>query len=65
MRRVGKGCSRVETLLFEGMIVAQQVGKGAAKVNVEDVSTTGVAAEGAASAVDDEVPIAVDESSIP
>nr|GEU45391.1 uncharacterized mitochondrial protein AtMg00810-like [Tanacetum cinerariifolium] len=65
MRRVGKGCSGVETSLFEGMIVAQQVGKGAAKVNVEDVSTAGVAAEGAASTADDEVPTAVDEPSIP
>nr|GEV75632.1 copia protein [Tanacetum cinerariifolium] len=57
MRRVGKGCSGVETPLFEGMIVAQQVG--------EDVSTTGVATEGAVSAVDDEVPAAIDEPSIP
>nr|GEZ12493.1 hypothetical protein [Tanacetum cinerariifolium] len=42
-----------------------QVGEGVAKVNVEDVSTAGVAAEGAASAADDEVPAAVDEPSIP
>nr|GFB07050.1 hypothetical protein [Tanacetum cinerariifolium] len=62
MRRVGKGCSGVETSLFEGMIVAQQVGEGAAEVNVEDVSTAGVAA----SAADDEVPVAtIDEPSIP
>nr|GEV43975.1 hypothetical protein [Tanacetum cinerariifolium] len=61
MRRVGKGCSRIETPLFEGMIVAQQVGEGAAKVNVEDVSTVGVAA----SAADDEVPATIDEPSIP
>nr|GEU71716.1 hypothetical protein [Tanacetum cinerariifolium] len=58
-------CLSTETPLFEGMIVAQQVGEGAAKVNVEDVSTAGVAAEGAASAADDEVPTAVDEPSIP
>nr|GEU69440.1 putative ribonuclease H-like domain-containing protein [Tanacetum cinerariifolium] len=58
---VGKGCSGVETPLFEGMIVAQQVGAGAAQVNVKDVSTAGVAA----SAADDEVPAAVDELSIP
>nr|GEZ85317.1 hypothetical protein [Tanacetum cinerariifolium] len=53
-----KGCSGVETPLFEGMIVAQQVGEGAAEVNVEDVSTGGVAAKGAASAADDELPAA-------
>nr|GEW16543.1 ribonuclease H-like domain-containing protein [Tanacetum cinerariifolium] len=53
MRRVGKGCFIVETPLFEGMIVAQHVGEGAAKVNVKDVSTAGVATEGAASAADD------------
>nr|GEW62299.1 hypothetical protein [Tanacetum cinerariifolium] len=62
---VGKGCSRVETLLFEGMIVEQQVGEGADEVHVEDVSTAGVAAEGAASIVDDDVPAVVDEPSIP
>nr|GFC69780.1 hypothetical protein [Tanacetum cinerariifolium] len=50
-----KGCSRVETPLFEGMTVAQQVDEGVAEVNVEDVSTVGVAAEGAASVNDDEV----------
>nr|GEW54753.1 hypothetical protein [Tanacetum cinerariifolium] len=65
MRRVGKGCSGVETPLFEGIIVTQQVGEGAAEVNVEDVSTAGVAVEGAASSTDDEVPTAVDEPSIP
>nr|GEU91726.1 putative ribonuclease H-like domain-containing protein [Tanacetum cinerariifolium] len=51
----GKGCSGVETPLFEGMIVAQQVGEGAAEVNIKDVSTAGVAGECAASAADDEV----------
>nr|GEV47688.1 uncharacterized mitochondrial protein AtMg00810-like [Tanacetum cinerariifolium] len=65
MRRVGKGCSGVETPLFERMLVAQQVGEGAAEVNIEDVSTAGVAAESAASTADDEVPAAVDEPSIP
>nr|GEX06826.1 hypothetical protein [Tanacetum cinerariifolium] len=65
MRRVGKRCSRVETPLFEGMIVAQQVGEGAAKVNVKNVSTAGVATEGAVSAADDVVPIAIKEPSIP
>nr|GEX88162.1 hypothetical protein [Tanacetum cinerariifolium] len=58
MRRIGKGFSGVETPLFEGMIVEQHVGEGAAEVNVEDVSTAGVAAEGVASAADDEVPTA-------
>nr|GFA88590.1 hypothetical protein [Tanacetum cinerariifolium] len=47
------------------MTVAYQVGEGAAEVNVDDVFTVGVAAEGAASAADDEVPAAVDEPSIP
>nr|GEW54317.1 putative ribonuclease H-like domain-containing protein [Tanacetum cinerariifolium] len=65
MRRVGKGCSGIEPPLFEEMIVARQVGECADKVNVEDVSTAGVAAEGAASAADDEVPNVVDEPSIP
>nr|GEU88608.1 hypothetical protein [Tanacetum cinerariifolium] len=41
MRRVGKGFSRVETPLFEGMIVAQQADvvadEGAAGVNIDDV----------------------------
>nr|GEU58330.1 reverse transcriptase domain-containing protein [Tanacetum cinerariifolium] len=61
----GKGCSRVETPLFEGMIVAQQVGEGAAAVNVKDVPAAGVTDEGAASVNDDDVPAAVDELSIP
>nr|GEV13482.1 retrovirus-related Pol polyprotein from transposon TNT 1-94 [Tanacetum cinerariifolium] len=65
MRKVGKGCSGVETLLFEGMIVAQQVGEGAAEVNVKDVSTAGVATKGTASAADDEVLADVHEPSIP
>nr|GEU59995.1 hypothetical protein [Tanacetum cinerariifolium] len=65
MRRVKKGCSGVETPLFEGMIVEHQVGEGTAEVHVEEVSTAGVAAEGAASATDDEVPAVVDEPSIP
>nr|GFA64470.1 xylulose kinase-1 [Tanacetum cinerariifolium] len=51
--------------LSTGMIVAQQLGECAAEVNVEDVSTTGVAAEGVANATDDEVLAAVDEPSIP
>nr|GEU28755.1 copia protein [Tanacetum cinerariifolium] len=47
--------SRVENLTFQS----------AAKVNIKDVSTARVAAEGAASAADDEVHAAVDEPSIP
>nr|GEW11838.1 hypothetical protein [Tanacetum cinerariifolium] len=65
MRMVGKGCSRVETPLFEGMIVKQQVVEGVTKVNVKDVSTAGVTTEGVVSVADDEVPAAVDEPSIP
>nr|GEV96350.1 hypothetical protein [Tanacetum cinerariifolium] len=46
MRRVGKGFSRVETPLFEGMIVAQQandvVDEVAAGVNVNDVFSADV-----------------------
>nr|GFB74430.1 hypothetical protein [Tanacetum cinerariifolium] len=45
--------------------IKQQVGKGAAEVNVDDVPAVGVADEGAASVADDIVPIAVDEPSIP
>nr|GEU30288.1 zf-CCHC domain-containing protein/UBN2 domain-containing protein [Tanacetum cinerariifolium] len=63
--RVGKGCSGVETPLFEGMIVEQQVDEGAAEVNVEDVSTAGVAAKGDVSAANDVVPTAIDKPSIP
>nr|GEX87087.1 ribonuclease H-like domain-containing protein [Tanacetum cinerariifolium] len=65
MRRVGKGCSGVETPLFEGMIVAQQVGEGVAKVNVKDVSVVGVTNEGAASVAVDDVNTVDAEPSIP
>nr|GEZ39077.1 hypothetical protein [Tanacetum cinerariifolium] len=65
MRRVGKGFSGVETPLFEGMIVEQQVDEGDAKVNVDDVPAIGVAVEAVVSVADDVVPTAVDESSIP
>nr|GEY59749.1 reverse transcriptase domain-containing protein [Tanacetum cinerariifolium] len=58
MRKVGKGFSGVDTPLFEGMIVEQPVGEGANEVHIEDVSIAGVAAEGAASVADDEVPAA-------
>nr|GEU48623.1 ribonuclease H-like domain-containing protein [Tanacetum cinerariifolium] len=41
MRRVGKGFSGVEMLLFEGMLVAQKVGKGVAdEVHDEGVPAT-------------------------
>nr|GEU96424.1 hypothetical protein [Tanacetum cinerariifolium] len=59
MRRVGKGCSGVETSLFEGMIVAQQVGEGAAEVNVDDVLAAGVANEDTANVNVDDVNVAV------
>nr|GEV95973.1 hypothetical protein [Tanacetum cinerariifolium] len=57
MRRVGKGFSRVETPLFEGMIVAQQSDEGAVGVDVAD--------EGATSVDFDVIPTVVDEPSIP
>nr|GEW78282.1 ribonuclease H-like domain-containing protein [Tanacetum cinerariifolium] len=52
----GKGCSGVETPLFEGMIVAPQAGEGAAEGNVDDVPAAGIAIEGAASVNVDDVP---------
>nr|GEW53518.1 integrase, catalytic region, zinc finger, CCHC-type, peptidase aspartic, catalytic [Tanacetum cinerariifolium] len=61
----GKGFFRVETPLFRGMIVEQQVDKGDAEVNVDDVSTARVAVEGDVSAANDEVPTDVEEPSIP
>nr|GEV01097.1 putative reverse transcriptase domain-containing protein [Tanacetum cinerariifolium] len=69
MKRLGKGCSRVETPLFKVMIVAPQAGEGAGEcateANVDNVSTTGVADEGAASIADDVISAPVDEPSIP
>nr|GEV31067.1 copia protein [Tanacetum cinerariifolium] len=62
---VGKGFSRVDTPLFKGMIVAQQVDESAAEVNIDDVPTDGVAAEGAADVNADVVLTVVDEPSIP
>nr|GEY75667.1 hypothetical protein [Tanacetum cinerariifolium] len=58
---VGKGCSRVETLLFEGMIVAPQAGEGAAEVKVDDVPAAGIADEGAAEVHVDAIHAAIDE----
>nr|GFA68285.1 hypothetical protein [Tanacetum cinerariifolium] len=51
MRRVGKGFSRVDMPLFEGMIVAQQ--------------DDDIADEGAANVIVDDVPAAADEPTIP
>nr|GEZ59821.1 hypothetical protein [Tanacetum cinerariifolium] len=66
MRRVGKGFSGVETPLFEGMIVEQQVAEGDDdEVHVKDVNAAGVATEGVVSAADDVVPTVVEELSIP
>nr|GEV30809.1 putative ribonuclease H-like domain-containing protein [Tanacetum cinerariifolium] len=65
MRRVGKGRSGVETPLFEGMIVAQQVGEGAAEVNVDDVHAVGVANKDAANVNVDDVNAADAEPYIP
>nr|GFB20220.1 hypothetical protein [Tanacetum cinerariifolium] len=42
-----------------------EVDEGAATLNVKDVSTVGVAAEGDISAADDVVPTVVEEPSIP
>nr|GEV80494.1 hypothetical protein [Tanacetum cinerariifolium] len=60
MKRVGKGCSGVDTPLFEGMIMAPQAGEGTAEGNVDDVP-----AAGAASVNVDDVPAVIDEPSIP
>nr|GEZ23224.1 hypothetical protein [Tanacetum cinerariifolium] len=46
IRRVGKGFSRVETLLFEGMLVPQQAANDVANVAVDDIDD--VVAEDAA-----------------
>nr|GFA80687.1 hypothetical protein [Tanacetum cinerariifolium] len=65
MRRVGKGFSGVDTPLFEGMLVVQQVAKGATELNVDDVPAAGVADEGVAKVNVDVIPAVVDEPSIP
>nr|GEU98214.1 hypothetical protein [Tanacetum cinerariifolium] len=64
MWRVGKGFSGVDTPLFEGMLVEQEVEEGDADENVENVNA-GDAAEGDVSAANDEVPIVSEEPSIP
>nr|GEY70579.1 hypothetical protein [Tanacetum cinerariifolium] len=60
-----KGCSGVETPLFEGMIVSPQAGEGAAESNVDDVPAAGVTDEGAANVNADAALTANDEPSIP
>nr|GEY14339.1 hypothetical protein [Tanacetum cinerariifolium] len=63
--RVGKRFSRVETPLFEGMLMEQQVAKeGDAEVHGEEVNA-GDAAEGDVSAANDEVPTLAEEPSLP
>nr|GEU76542.1 uncharacterized mitochondrial protein AtMg00810-like [Tanacetum cinerariifolium] len=65
MRRVGKGFSGVETSLFEGMLVEQEVDEeGDADENVEEVNA-GDAAKGDVSAAHGEVPTVTEEPSIP
>nr|GEX42904.1 hypothetical protein [Tanacetum cinerariifolium] len=65
MRRAGKGFSGVETPLFEGMLVEQQVDEGDdTEVHGEEVNA-GDAAEGDVSAAHDEVPTVDEEPSIP
>nr|GEW36101.1 hypothetical protein [Tanacetum cinerariifolium] len=62
----GKGFFRVETPIFKGMIVEQQVAnEGDAEVNVDDVPAVGIAVEGVVSAANDKVHTAVKEPSIP
>nr|GEW80457.1 hypothetical protein [Tanacetum cinerariifolium] len=65
MRRVGKGFLGVDIPLFEGMLLAQQVDKSVAEVNVNDVPAVGVADEGAADVNANVVLTTVDEPSIP
>nr|GEV30538.1 xylulose kinase-1 [Tanacetum cinerariifolium] len=62
VRRVGKGFFGLDTPLFEGMLVAHEVGEVADDLHAEDVNVAGVVAEGAAS---DDVNAVVDEPSIP
>nr|GEY26902.1 putative ribonuclease H-like domain-containing protein [Tanacetum cinerariifolium] len=65
IRRVGKGFSRVETPLFEGMLVEHEVDEeGDTDKNVEEVNASD-AAEGDVSAAHREVPIVTEEPPIP
>nr|GEU81112.1 hypothetical protein [Tanacetum cinerariifolium] len=64
-KQVGKGFSGVETPLFEGMLVEQQVAEeGDAEVHGEEVNA-GDVAEGDISAANDEAPTVAEEPSIP
>nr|GEX62027.1 hypothetical protein [Tanacetum cinerariifolium] len=54
MRRVGKGFFRVETPLFKGMLVVQEIDTGVDEVSVRDVNTAEGVAKGDASAANDE-----------
>nr|GEY99827.1 hypothetical protein [Tanacetum cinerariifolium] len=66
MRRVGKGFSGVDTPLFEGMLVAQEVGEGVVdEEHDEGVPAAGVVANGDVNATHVEVPTADEELSIP
>nr|GEW42941.1 hypothetical protein [Tanacetum cinerariifolium] len=63
---LGKGFSRVETPLFRGLIVEQQVSEGDAdEVHGKDVNVAGVVTKGVVSAADDVVPTANEKPSIP
>nr|GEV88730.1 hypothetical protein [Tanacetum cinerariifolium] len=65
MRRVGKGFSRVETPLFEGMLVEQQVAEEGDVDEIDENVNAGDAAEGDVSVAHDEVPTVAEEPSIP
>nr|GEV62518.1 hypothetical protein [Tanacetum cinerariifolium] len=65
IRRVGKGFSGVETPLFEGILVGQEIEEGGdAEEHVEDV-TAGDAAQGDDTAAHGEVPTVSPKPSIP
>nr|GEX79580.1 hypothetical protein [Tanacetum cinerariifolium] len=64
MRRVGKVFSRVETPLFEGMLVRQEIDEGADEVPIGDVNTVEVTAKVNVSVANDEVPTTIKEPSI-
>nr|GEU77641.1 ribonuclease H-like domain-containing protein [Tanacetum cinerariifolium] len=62
----GKGNSGVETPLFEGMVVAQEVGEGIAdEVHDEGIYAVGIVTEGVVSVADDVVSTTDKEPSIP
>nr|GEV33637.1 retrovirus-related Pol polyprotein from transposon TNT 1-94 [Tanacetum cinerariifolium] len=65
MRRVGKGFSRVETPLFERMLLEQQVDEEGDADENDETANAGDAAEGDVSATYGEVPTVVEEPYIP